>query len=49
LIKQIQGYQQTAANLKALDMDPREQIPFSFLFKGPPGQSRIHPVWLYFC
>ena len=49
LINQIQGYQKTAANLKALDMDPREQIPFSFLFKGPPGQSRIHPMWLYFC
>jgi hypothetical protein len=39
LIKQIQGYQTTAANMKALGMDPREQIPFSFLFKGPPGKQ----------
>lgn len=38
LIRQIQGYQTTAANMKALGMDPREQLPFSFLFKGPPGQ-----------
>ncbi|KAF1955358.1 P-loop containing nucleoside triphosphate hydrolase protein [Byssothecium circinans] len=40
LIKQIQGYQTTAANMKALDMDPREQIPFNFLFKGPPGTGK---------
>lgn len=38
LIKQLQDYQKTAANLKALGMDPREQIPFNFLFKGPPGK-----------
>lgn len=38
LIEQIQGYQTTAANMKALGMDPREQIPFNFLFKGPPGE-----------
>lgn len=39
LIQQIQAYQTTAANMKALGMDPREQIPFSFLFKGPPGKQ----------
>ena len=39
LIKQLQDYQNTAANLKALGMDPREQIPFNFLFKGPPGKQ----------
>lgn len=37
LIRQLQGYQTAAANMKALGMDPREQLPFSFLFKGPPG------------
>lgn len=41
LIEQIQGYQTTAANMKALDMDPREQIPFNFLFKGPPGKFTL--------
>ncbi|EAT81282.2 hypothetical protein SNOG_11574 [Parastagonospora nodorum SN15] len=39
LIKQFQGYQTTAANMKALGMDPREQLPFNFLFKGPPAQK----------
>jgi SpoVK/Ycf46/Vps4 family AAA+-type ATPase len=40
LIRQFQGYQTTAANMKALGMDPREQIPFNFLFKGPPGTGK---------
>ena len=50
LIQQFEGYQITAANLKALDMDPREQIPFNFLFKGPPGRLffyLIEKVCLY--
>jgi hypothetical protein len=38
LVKQFQCYQATAANMKALNMDPREQLPFNFLFKGPPGK-----------
>ncbi|CAN9351619.1 unnamed protein product [Alternaria alternata] len=40
LVKQFQGYQNTAATLKALDMDAREQLPFNFLFKGPPGTGK---------
>ncbi|KAJ4343628.1 hypothetical protein N0V95_006636 [Ascochyta clinopodiicola] len=40
LVAQLQGYQTTAANMKLLGMDPREQIPFSFLFKGPPGTGK---------
>ncbi|KAL5119739.1 hypothetical protein ACEQ8H_002345 [Pleosporales sp. CAS-2024a] len=40
LIKQFQAYQTTAANMKALGMDPREQLPFNFLFKGPPGTGK---------
>ncbi|EPS44029.1 hypothetical protein H072_1969 [Dactylellina haptotyla CBS 200.50] len=40
VIKQFEGYQTTAANMKALGMDPREQIPFNFLFKGPPGTGK---------
>ena len=38
LIAQLEGYQKTVANMKARDMDPREQIPFNFLFRGPPGE-----------
>jgi hypothetical protein len=44
LIKQFQGYMTTAANMKALGMDPREQIPFNFLFKGPPGELSLVPI-----
>jgi DNA polymerase III delta prime subunit len=40
IIKQFQGYQTTAANMKALGMDAREQLPFNFLFKGPPGTGK---------
>ena len=40
LVKQFRGYQTTAANMKALGMDAREQLPFSFLFKGPPGTGK---------
>ena len=40
LIKQFQGYQNMAANMKALGMDAREQLPFNFLFKGPPGTGK---------
>jgi hypothetical protein len=38
LIEQLQDYQTTAASAKALGMDPRDQLPFNFLFKGPPGR-----------
>ena len=37
VISQLEGYQKIAANMKARDMDPRDQIPFNFLFRGPPG------------
>ncbi|KAH7122786.1 P-loop containing nucleoside triphosphate hydrolase protein [Dendryphion nanum] len=40
IIKQLQEYQITAANMKTLDMEPRDQIPFNFLFKGPPGTGK---------
>ncbi|KAI4103575.1 MAG: hypothetical protein L6R37_003720 [Teloschistes peruensis] len=40
LIAQLEGYQKTVANMKARDLDPREQIPFNFLFRGPPGTGK---------
>lgn len=40
IIAQLQGYQMTVENMKARDMDPREQIPFAFLFRGPPGTGK---------
>jgi len=45
-INQFQGYQTTAATMKALAMDPREQLPFNFLFKGPPGRFLLY---VYVC
>jgi AAA lid domain len=42
LIAQLEGYQRIARNVKKLGMDPREQIPFNFLFRGPPG--KYHPA-----
>lgn len=36
----LQGYQQTVKTLKSLDMDPKEVIPFNFLFRGPPGTGK---------
>ncbi|OTB00030.1 hypothetical protein M426DRAFT_15846 [Hypoxylon sp. CI-4A] len=40
IVEQLQGYQQVAKNMKAMDMDPRTQIPFAFLFRGPPGTGK---------
>lgn len=39
LITKLEGYQRIAANMRAQGMDPREQIPFNFIFKGPPGEK----------
>lgn len=36
----LQGYQQTVKTMRALEMDPRENIPFNFLFRGPPGTGK---------
>lgn len=41
LIVQLEGYQKTVANMKARDLDSRTQIPFNFLFRGPPGKSHL--------
>jgi len=38
IIDRFEGYQRIVANMKARGDDPREEIPFRFLFKGPPGE-----------
>lgn len=38
IVEQLEGYQQIVQNMKEMDMDPRTQIPFGFLFRGPPGK-----------
>ncbi|KAL9125846.1 MAG: hypothetical protein Q9217_005011 [Psora testacea] len=40
IVAQLEGYQEIARNMKKIDMDPREQIPFNFLFRGPPGTGK---------
>jgi SpoVK/Ycf46/Vps4 family AAA+-type ATPase len=36
----LQGYQDTARTLRALGMDPKQNTPFNFLFRGPPGTGK---------
>lgn len=40
LVAQLEGYQSTARTTKALGLDPREGVPFNFLFRGPPGTGK---------
>ncbi|KAI1364794.1 P-loop containing nucleoside triphosphate hydrolase protein [Xylaria arbuscula] len=40
LIDKFEGYQRIARNAEALGIDPRSQIPFTFLFRGPPGTGK---------
>ncbi|KAI1758774.1 P-loop containing nucleoside triphosphate hydrolase protein [Hypoxylon sp. FL1150] len=40
IVDQLEGYQQVVQNMKTMDMDPRSQIPFGFLFRGPPGTGK---------
>ncbi|KAL5421066.1 hypothetical protein PMIN04_005913 [Paraphaeosphaeria minitans] len=40
LIRRFKGYQNTVKNLQSMGLDPRNEIPFNFLFKGPPGTGK---------
>lgn len=40
IVSKLQGYQQLVKTLKRLNMDPREQVPFNFVFRGPSGEWR---------
>ncbi|RFU29842.1 hypothetical protein B7463_g6507, partial [Scytalidium lignicola] len=40
LIDQLEKYQRIAKNMKALNKDPRSQISFNFIFKGPLGTGK---------
>jgi hypothetical protein len=44
IVAQLQGYQETVRNMKNFDLDPREQIPFNFLFRGPPGKKNAYLI-----
>lgn len=40
IVSTLKGYQNTVRSMKALDCDPKESIPFNFLFRGPPGTGK---------
>ncbi|KAJ5939590.1 hypothetical protein N7466_002724 [Penicillium verhagenii] len=40
IVSKLEGYQQLVKSLKKLNMDPREQVPFNFVFRGPPGTGK---------
>lgn len=42
IIDKFRGFQKTAANMRLNNKDPRESIPFTYVFKGPPGTGKTH-------
>ncbi|KAB5586292.1 P-loop containing nucleoside triphosphate hydrolase protein [Coniochaeta sp. 2T2.1] len=40
VIAKLEGYQGTARNMKSLGLNPKESVPFTFLFRGPPGTGK---------
>lgn len=40
VIGKLQNYQETVRTMKSLGLDPKEDIPFNFLFRGPPGTGK---------
>ncbi|GJC87141.1 NFX1-type zinc finger-containing protein 1 [Colletotrichum liriopes] len=40
IIATLEGFQESVRSMKLLGMDPKETIPFNFLFRGPPGTGK---------
>ncbi|KAK0634459.1 P-loop containing nucleoside triphosphate hydrolase protein [Bombardia bombarda] len=40
IVKILEDYQETVRIFKSMDMDPKTNIPFNFLFRGPPGTGK---------
>ncbi|RAH47333.1 P-loop containing nucleoside triphosphate hydrolase protein [Aspergillus brunneoviolaceus CBS 621.78] len=40
LVAQLEGYQNVVRNMKQLGLDPRQTVPFNFLFRGSPGSGK---------
>ncbi|CAG8220868.1 unnamed protein product [Penicillium olsonii] len=40
IISKLKGYQKIVKELRQLKMEPREHIPFNFVFRGPPGTGK---------
>ena len=37
IVTQMKDYQNMVTNMRDAGMDPRDDLPFTFLFRGPPG------------
>ncbi|KAI6611012.1 hypothetical protein MCOR08_010878 [Pyricularia oryzae] len=40
IVAKLEGYQSTVRTMKEFGEDPKESIPFNFLFRGPPGTGK---------
>lgn len=40
VVARLKEYQKTVRTMKSLDMDPKEGVPFNFIFRGPPGTGK---------
>lgn len=40
IVATLEGFQNNVRALKELGMNPKENIPFNFLFRGPPGTGK---------
>ena len=38
IVDKLESYVSTANSMRARNIDPRKEIPFNFIFKGPPGE-----------
>jgi SpoVK/Ycf46/Vps4 family AAA+-type ATPase len=41
IVDLLSGYQTTAKVMREYGLDPKEDTPFNFLFRGPPGTGKI--------
>ena len=44
IVRLLEGYQETVRLTRSLQLDPKEGIPFNFLFRGPPGTGKTTTV-----
>ncbi|KAJ9255512.1 hypothetical protein DTO212C5_9142 [Paecilomyces variotii] len=40
IIAKLEGYRKIVQTMKQLGCDPRKEVPFNFLFRGPPGTGK---------
>ncbi|KAK2737504.1 nfx1-type zinc finger-containing protein 1 [Colletotrichum kahawae] len=40
IVAKLEGYQEDVRSMKALGMNPKESMPFNFVFRGPPGTGK---------